>query len=57
MKVNYIERIVAEGFLEEMRLDPGIASLLRNAGEANPFLLADQIVQKLKAGGSHDKKN
>jgi len=57
MKVNYIERIVAERFQEEMRLDPGIASLLQRAGEANPFLLADRIVQILKAGGSHDKKN
>lgn len=57
MKVNFVERIVAERFREEMRLDPGIAALLREADAANPFRLADQIVQKLKAGGSHDKKN
>jgi LAO/AO transport system kinase len=57
MKLHYVERIVAERFQEEMRLDPGITALLRDAGSANPFLLADQIVQKLKAGGSHDKKN
>jgi len=57
MKVHYIERIVAERFQDEMRLDPGIAAMLQNAGPANPFHLADQIVQKLKAGGSRDKKN
>ena len=55
MKAHYVERIVAERFQEQMRLDPAVARLLRDAGQANPFRLADQIVQMLKAGGSHDK--
>jgi LAO/AO transport system kinase len=57
MKVNYVERIVVERLQEEMAGDPGIAALLRDAGPANPFQLADQIVQKLKSGGSRDKEN
>jgi LAO/AO transport system kinase len=54
---NYIEKIVSERFQEEMRLDPGIGALLQQADAANPFLLSDRIVEILKAGGSHDKKD
>lgn len=57
MKKNYIEKIVAERFQDEMRLDPTIAALLQGAETANPYRLADEIVQKLKTGGQDDKKN
>jgi len=57
MKKSYIEKIVAERFQDEMRLDPAIASLLQGAEAANPYRLADEIVQKLKTGGQDDKKN
>jgi len=57
MKKNYIEKIVAERFQDEMRLDPTIAALLEGAETANPYRLADEIVQKLKTGGQDDKKN
>ncbi len=57
IKRNYVEKIVAERFREEMRLDSGIADMLQTAAAANPFQLADRIVQKLKTGGIHDKKN
>ena len=36
---------------------PASRPCCRAPATANPFHLADQIVQKLKAGGSHDKKN
>jgi LAO/AO transport system kinase len=57
MKKSYIEKIVAERFQDEMRLDPAIAALLQGAKDANPYRLADEIVQKLKQGGRNDKKN
>ena len=57
MKKSYIEKIVAERFQDEMRLDPAIAALLQGAEAANPYRLADEIVQKLKKGGRHDKQN
>jgi LAO/AO transport system kinase len=57
IKRNYVEKIVAECFREEMRLDSSIENLLRTAPAANPFQLADLIVKKLKTGGTHDKKN
>ncbi len=57
MKKSYIEKIVAERFQDEMRLDPAIAALLQGAETANPYRLADEIVQKLKTGGQDDKKN
>jgi len=57
MKKSYIEKIVAERFQDEMRLNPEIAALLQGAEAANPYRLADEIVQKLKKGGQDDKKN
>ena len=56
MKKSYIEKIVAERFQDEMRLDPDIAALLQGAAAANPYRLAEEIVQMLKKGGRHDKK-
>jgi LAO/AO transport system kinase len=55
MKKSYIEKIVAERFQDEMRLDPDIAALLQGAAAANPYRLAEEIVQMLKKGGRHDK--
>jgi LAO/AO transport system kinase len=52
---NYVEKIVSERILEEMRLDPAIGGLLGTAAAANPFQLADAIFLKIKKGGSHDK--
>jgi len=57
IKKNYVEKIVSERILEEMHLDPVLADMLHAADMANPFQLADAILQKIKAGGSHDKKN
>jgi LAO/AO transport system kinase len=57
IKRNYVEKIVAERIREEMRLDAGVEDLLKTAATANPFQLAETIFQKIKAGGSHDKKN
>jgi LAO/AO transport system kinase len=54
---NYIEKIIVERFQEEMRLDPAITSVLDGIGRSNPYLAADQIVQLIKSGGIHDKKN
>ncbi len=56
MKKSFIEKIVAERFQDEMRLDPDIATLLQGAAGANPYRLAEEIVQILKKGGRHDKK-
>jgi LAO/AO transport system kinase len=57
IKRNYVEKIVAERIREEMRLDAGVEDLLKTASTANPFQLAETIFQKIKSGGSHDKKN
>ncbi|MBN2345515.1 MAG: methylmalonyl Co-A mutase-associated GTPase MeaB [Candidatus Aminicenantes bacterium] len=57
LKRNYIERIVAERFQEEMRLDPVIEALLREGSAANPFHVAGRVVKRLKKGDSHDKKD
>lgn len=57
VKRNFVEKIVAERWREEMRLDAGIEELLATAAAANPFQLADRIVQKLKTGGIHDQKD
>ena len=57
IKRNYVEKIVSERLLDEMRLDPGIEDMLRTAAAANPFQLAEAIFQKIKSGVSHDKKN
>jgi hypothetical protein len=46
-----------EWIREEMRLNPGITELIKTAETANPFQLADRILQILKTGGVHDKKN
>lgn len=56
VKRNFVEKIVAERWREEMRRDAGIEALLAAAAEANPFRLAEDIVRKLKTGGTHDKK-
>jgi LAO/AO transport system kinase len=56
VKRNFVEKIVAERWREEMRLDAGIEELLAAAAEANPFQLAERIVRKMKTGGIHDKK-
>jgi LAO/AO transport system kinase len=57
IKRNYIEKIVTERFQEEMLLNTDVATLLQDTHAANPFRLADQIVQIIKTGGSHDKKD
>ena len=57
LRRNYVEKIVAERIQDEMRLDPGIEDMLKNAAAANPFQLAEKIFQKIKTGGSSDKKN
>jgi LAO/AO transport system kinase len=55
IKRNYVQKIVSERILDEMRLDPAIDKLLGTASAANPFQLADAILWKIKSGGSHDK--
>ncbi len=55
IKRNYVEKIVCDRILEEMRLDPGLEDMLRTASTANPFQLAEAIFQKIKSGGGHDK--
>ena len=55
IKKNYVEKIVSERILEEMRLDPGIEDMFK--ATANPFQLAEAILRKIKTGGNHDKKN
>jgi len=57
IKRNFVEKIVAERLREEMRLNTGIEELLGTAATTNPFQLAERIIQKLKTGGLHDKKN
>jgi LAO/AO transport system kinase len=57
IKRNYVEKIVAERILEEMRSDSAIEDILRTAATANPFLLAEAIIQSIKTGGSDDKKS
>jgi len=57
IKKNYIEKIVEERLKEEIRQTPAIAALLHNSGSGNPFQLAEAIVQIIKTGDSHDKKN
>ena len=57
IKRYYVEKIVEEQFKEEMRKTPAIADLLHNSGSGNPFLLAEAIVQIIRKGGGHDKKN
>ncbi|HSQ35967.1 MAG TPA: methylmalonyl Co-A mutase-associated GTPase MeaB [Candidatus Binatia bacterium] len=57
MKRNYVEKIVCERILDEMRLDAGLEDMLRTAATANPFQLAEAIYQKIRSGGSHDQKN
>jgi len=57
MKKSYVEKIVSERILEEMRSDPALEGLLRGSAAANPFQLAETIIQKIKTGGGHDKKN
>ncbi len=41
VKRNFVEKIVAERWREEMRLDAGVEELLAGAAAANPFLLAE----------------
>jgi LAO/AO transport system kinase len=55
IKKNYIEKIVAEQFKEEMRQNPTIAALLQNSDNGNPFRLAEAICRIIKKGVSHDK--
>ncbi|MBU4404085.1 MAG: methylmalonyl Co-A mutase-associated GTPase MeaB [Candidatus Aminicenantes bacterium] len=57
IKRNYVEKIVAERVREEMRLNSTIEDMLKTAATANPVQLAEAIFQKIKAGGSDDKKN
>jgi LAO/AO transport system kinase len=57
VKKNYIEKIVAEQFKEELRQNPAVAALLQNSANGNPFQLAEAICQIIKTGDSHDKKN
>lgn len=57
IKRNYVEKIVAERLREEMRLNSTIEDMLKTAATANPFQLAETIFQKIKTGGSDDKKN
>ena len=57
IKRNYVEKIVAERFREEMRLNPAIEDMLKTAATANPLQLAEMIFQKIKTGDSNDKKN
>jgi LAO/AO transport system kinase len=57
IKRNYVEKIVAERFREEMRLDSTIEDMLKTAATANPLQLAEMIFQKIKTGDSNDKKN
>ena len=58
MKKNYVEKIVAERFQEEMRLDSGHREpCSRPRPQPIPSNLPTRIVQKLKTGGIHDKKN
>ncbi len=57
MKKSYVEKIVSERILEEIRSDPALVSLTGEAAGANPFQLAETILQKIKTGGGHDKKN
>jgi LAO/AO transport system kinase len=56
MKKSYVEKIVCERFLEEMRLDPALNALTGKAEAANPFELAETIMHRIKTGGGHDKK-
>ena len=57
LKRNYVEKIICERILEDMRMDAGMGSMLNGAAAANPFELADAIFQRMKTGGSRDKKN
>ena len=57
IKRNYVENIVTERVREEMRRDPVIEAMLKAGETGNPFHLAETIFRKVKAGGSHDKKN
>ncbi|TFG80196.1 MAG: methylmalonyl Co-A mutase-associated GTPase MeaB [Chrysiogenales bacterium] len=57
IKRNYVEKIVAERFREEMRLDSTIDDMLKTSATANPLQLAEMIFQKIKTGDSNDKKN
>lgn len=57
VKKSYIEKIVAERLREEIHQNPACAALLLQSADGNPFQLADKIVQIIKSGGSHDKKN
>jgi len=57
IKRNYVEKIVAERFREEMRLNSAIEDMLKTAATANPLQLAETIFQKIKTGDSNDKKN
>jgi LAO/AO transport system kinase len=57
IKINYIEKIVAERLKEEIRQTPAIAALLQNSANDNPFQLAEIICQIIKTGAGHDKKN
>lgn len=57
LRRNYVEKIVCERILEEMRLDAGMEDMLKAPSAANPFQLAEAIVRKIRSGGSHDKKN
>lgn len=57
IKRNYVEKIVSERILEEMRLDPVLENMLGTASAANPFQLAEAIFRKIKCGGSNDKQN
>lgn len=57
MKASYIEKIVIERVQEALRLDPAAAALARGEGEDNPLHAAERILELLKKGGLHDKKN
>jgi LAO/AO transport system kinase len=57
MRENYIEKIVVERIQETMRSDPAISDLIRGSGAANPYRAADRILELLKTGGPHDKKD
>jgi LAO/AO transport system kinase len=57
IKQNYIEKIILEQIIEEIRKNHDITTQLRSNGDVNPFHLADLICNKIKSGDSHDKKN
>jgi putative protein kinase ArgK-like GTPase of G3E family len=57
MKASYIEKIVIERVQEALRRDPAAAALARGEGEDNPQRAAERILELLKKGGGHDKKD